>query len=376
MFGQVGTPQEMIQVVKTKYAPDKRVAIFDVNAKRQGKRWALEGETNLEQAKQALLKSFREKNLDIRDNIRVLEPRRGVVNISVCNIRSQPKHSAELSTQSLLGTPLKIYKEENGWYYVQTPDGYLGWLDDGGFSFLDKVLFEKWRATPKVVVNVPFGFVTAGKKGPNISDVVEGDILAIKDEQESGWVVSFPDGRTGFLAKTYGENYAKFLSTKDPDPEQLITTAYSFMGRPYLWGGTSGKGMDCSGFTKTVFYLNGLELPRDASQQVHVGEEVPTDTTLVNLKRGDFIFFGRKATSANREKVTHVAIYLGDGKIIHASDRIQVQSLKRGDPDFVEYRLKSMVRVKRMLDGLDKNGVKRLRTHPEYAIEKIKTNNY
>ncbi len=124
--------------------------------------------------------------------------------------------------------------------------------------------------------------------------------------------------------------------------------------------------MDCSGFTKSIFYLNGLELPRDASQQVHIGEEINTDTTLKNLMTGDFIFFGNKKTAAQKEKITHVAIYLGDGKIIHASDRVQIESLKRSDPDFTEKRLISMVRAKRMLQNIGKNGVIKLVEHPIY----------
>ena len=110
--------------------------------------------------------------------------------------------------------------------------------------------------------------------------------------------------------------------------------------------------MDCSGFTKTVYYLNGLMLPRDASQQVHVGIEVETDPSLKNLQPGDFLFFGRKATSSAKEKITHVAIYLGDGKMIHSSERVRIQSLKRGDEDFAENRLNTLVRAKRLLENI------------------------
>ena len=152
---------------------------------------------------------------------------------------------------------------------------------------------------------------------------------------------------------------------REPLLQNILITANHMMGRPYLWGGTSGKGMDCSGFTKTVYYLNGLELPRDASQQVQVGVEIETDTSLRNLVPGDFIFFGHaKNRMTQKEKITHVAMYLGDGKIIHASDRIQIESLKRGDPDFTERRLNTMVRAKRMLKNIGENGVKKLADHP------------
>jgi cell wall-associated NlpC family hydrolase len=90
-------------------------------------------------------------------------------------------------------------------------------------------------------------------------------------------------------------------------------------------------------------------LPRDASQQVHTGVEVETDTTFSNLLPGDLLFFGRKATADKPEKITHVAIYQGDGAIIHASGQVREESLRRGDSTFTEYRLTSFVRAKRML---------------------------
>ncbi len=352
--------QELIDQIQVKFAPDKRVAIFTVSYENG----IFRGETNLPEAKKELESLI--NSLSLIDSVNLLTPSYGLVNVSVCNIRSEPRHSAELSTQSLLGTPIQIYKQQNNWYYVQLPDGYLGWLDQGALVKITPQEYSDWQQDKKVVVVAPFDFIYADHTKEVRSDVVEGNILVAADRTDQFQTVKLPDGRTGIINGKSIISYERFLNTREPLLENILSTAHQFMGRPYLWGGTSGKGMDCSGFTKTIFYLNGLELPRDASQQAHIGVEINTDTTLQNLMPGDFIFFGNKKTSSQEEKITHVAMYLGEGKIIHASDRVQIESLKRRDPDFTEKRLISMVRAKRMLQNISENGVKKLVDHPIY----------
>jgi cell wall-associated NlpC family hydrolase len=251
---------------------------------------------------------------------------------------------------------------------IQTPDGYLGWLDNGAFVEVDSIKMLNWRLAKKVVVTKSFDLILANWNNTSdiISDVVEGDILESGDSADKYLKVILPDGRSGYISNSSVINYADFISIRESLLENILTTAHQMMGRPYLWGGTSGKGMDCSGFTKTIYYLNGLELPRDASQQVQVGMEIKTDSSLNNLISGDFIFFGTPGTDTQKEKISHVAMYLGDGKMIHASDRIQIESLKKEDPDFTERRLKTMVRAKRMLQNIGENGVKKLADHPSY----------
>lgn len=363
----VPEPNQWLTDLQGEFAPDKRVAVMNLELMETPAGYLLQGETNLPHVLQRLRDSFEAHELILLDSSALLEEIPALVNVSVCNIRSEPRHSAELSTQSLLGTRIRILKKQGSWYYIQTPDGYLGWLDSGAVEIPSAANLQQWSSEDKAVVIVPFDFVRSPLDNTVVSDLVEGNVLRKLGRQGRNIQVALPDGRAGVVDRSSVVDYSEFIALNEPLSENIIEKAHEFMGRPYLWGGTSGKGMDCSGFTKTVYYLNGLELPRDASQQVHVGVPVETDTTLTNLYRGDFLFFGRRATDSLPEKITHVGIYLGDGQMIHASERVRVQSLRRGDRNFAEHRLKTLVRAKRMLQNIGENGVVPLAEHPAFT---------
>ncbi|MEZ4953498.1 MAG: NlpC/P60 family protein [Saprospiraceae bacterium] len=363
-----------IQKIQQKYVKDKRTALFNVTVKAGAKKSiVLSGETIFPQAKEELLGILISDKIKLIDSISILPATQlngknyGVVNLSVCNIRSNPKHSAELATQAILGTPLKVYKKEGDFYYVQTPDNYLGWVDDGGLTLMDELEYNNWKKAKKAVclVDYIFAYELPDNKSRKVTDLLAGNILEIIDQQNYFTKISLPDGRIGFVENEYLMPYENWIDSRQPSSENIIATAQEMIGRPYLWGGTSGKGMDCSGFTKTVFYLNGIQLERDASLQVHNGEAIETDTSLNNLLPGDLLFFGKYREDGS-ERITHVAIYMGDGKIIHASDRVKIESLKRGDPDFSEYRLKSFMKAKRIIGSEGKNGIVTLKDSPDY----------
>ncbi|TAK46362.1 MAG: glycoside hydrolase [Saprospiraceae bacterium] len=364
--------EDIIATVKAKFAPDKRVALLDYTFELKGESLCLKGETNLPQAKKELLRALAGAGFTILDSLTVLPSadlegqHSGIVNLSVCNIRSAPKHSAELATQALLGTPLKVWKKQDGFFLVQTPDGYLGWLDAGGFVLTGDAGMDDWRASDRVIITAGFGFVlessTAGSS--KVSDLVAGDILRKTGQVGSYTAVAFPDGRTGFVASSSLLPFREWLETRTLDAAHILATAHEMMGRPYLWGGTSGKGMDCSGFTQTVYFLNGIMLQRDANQQADTGEELAADTTFQNLLPGDLLFFGRPASGDLPEKIWHVAIYEGSGKIIHASERVKVESLRRGDAAFNEERLNTYVRASRILSSAGANGIMAVKDLP------------
>jgi len=358
-----------IESVREEYAPDRRVARFEVEAMATANGLVLAGESNLPKARQTLMNRLEEAGIEVIDEIEMLPDVEelnghiyGVVRLSACNIRSEPRHSAELSTQSTLGAILRVHKEQDGWFLVQTPDDYFGWLDAGGFTPMTREQLSVWKAADKVVYLPDFGFSLAQpeRAARPVSDLMAGNILRLLETEGDYMRVAYPDGRPAYITATDLAGYDAWLSSRRYQADAILATAQTFLGRPYLWGGTSGKGVDCSGYTKTVFYLNGLLLPRDASQQVHTGMEIETDSTFSNLQAGDLLFFGRKATGEKPERIVHVAIYMGEGKIIHSSGIVCIESLRRGDPDFNEYRFNTFVRAKRPLSGIGENGVQRL----------------
>ena len=367
--GTMDKINSIIESVKNKYAPDKRVALFNIEAKESDDLYLITGETNLPEAKMDLIEQLKKENLKIKNEIKTLPAKElgekiyGVINLSVANLRSNPDHPAELSTQAILGTPIKILKKgKGGFYLVQTPDGYISWLDNGGFHAMTKDEINTWLKSDKIIYLEDYGFAFSQpyKKSLRVSDLAIGNLLKLVGEEKDFYKVNFPDGREAFVkrdeCKLYNEWYAKVNQTA----ENILKEAHRFMGVPYLWGGTSSKGMDCSGFTKTVFYLNGIILPRDASQQVHTGELVDTKNGWENLKPGDLLFYGSKATGERKERITHVSIYIGDGDFIHAAGRVQINSFNPDKTYYSDYRKSGFIRAKRIINSIGTTGIEKI----------------
>ncbi|WP_247232775.1 C40 family peptidase [Telluribacter sp. SYSU D00476] len=346
--------QDIIDEVRQQYAPDRRVAVFQIEADDKG---VLTGKTNLPEAKQALLARLQKAKLTAEDRIEMLpaevlgEEIYGVVRVSVANIRSQPRNAAELATQALLGMPLKVLDKDQGWYLVQTPDQYIAWIDWGGLQRMNKAAFDAWTQSEKVIYLRPYGFSyeAADADGQTVSDLVAGDVLKLKAEAGEYFQVEYPDGRTAYILRSEAKRYHDWVASLSISEDKLVNTAKRMMGIPYLWGGTSYKGMDCSGFTKTIYYLNGWVLPRDASQQVHSGELVDTAAGFSNLRPGDLLFFGTRAGEGTSEKVTHVGMWIGNNEFIHASGQIRISSLNPNAPNYDEFELNRFLRAKRLL---------------------------
>jgi len=353
-------PEEPIQVklaeIKAEYAPDKRVALFDVTAIKDTDKYILKGETNLPEAVKALKTRLAIDSIAFVDSIQVLpadylgKKTKAIINISVANLRSNPSHSSELATQSTLGTIVKVYKQEDDWYYVQTPDKYLAWVDAGGIELADAQKAENWDGDEKIIYTQTYGhaYSSPDENTSIISDLTAGNRLTILKYADKNYIVRFPDGRNAYIRKNEAEPYDSWLKNLNPTNETLVSTGKALMGVPYLWGGTSTKGVDCSGFTKTIYFLNGMVIPRDASQQVHTGITVDSTGNFEKLQDGDLLFFGSKATDSTKEKVVHVGMWIGNNEFIHASGRVLISSMDKASKNYDEYNRNRYLRTKRI----------------------------
>lgn len=350
---------QLVEEIAKKYVPDKRVDVFDVVIYEDAGKVILKGETTRKDAKDELISRLKQIAQDIQDSVVVLPSPElggkiyGIVSVSVANMRAKPAHQSELVNQILMGSGVKILKRQGYWYLIQTepPENYIGWLEEGSLSIVDLQGFKKWKDMKKVIFTDYFGFVYSqkDKRSIPVSDLSMGNILGVEKSEENWVKVILPDGRSGYVEKNSIEDYESWKENTKPSVGNIINTAKKFVGFPYLWGGTSVRGFDCSGFTKIVFKMNGFELPRDADQQSQLGVEVDPGKDFENLKPGDLLFFGQKAENGKPERITHVGIYLGNKEFIHCSGKVSVDSFDPKAPNFNEYRYRTFVKAKRLI---------------------------
>ena len=361
------TPVETLKELKERIAPDKRTAIWDVNATQQGGKWVLSGTVGTKAQKQAILAAMTKSGYgNYTDKITVLEDRIpqnrkwALVKLSIATLRTEPKHSAEIATQGIMGAPVKVLEKRDDWYRVQMADDYIAYVPESSLAFKNDVQMKNWRKAKRYIVTAyDSRLVTEPHGDETVSDLVMGNIVEFKSTQGNWYKVATPDGRTGWVD---GADIAELSqwSQQGFSAAQIEKTARRMMGSSYLWGGTSTKVTDCSGLSKVAYLSNGIILQRDASQQALTGKIMKKGTDWRQYETGDLLFFGNEKTG----RVTHVGIYLRDGKYIHCSGQVKINSLIPTASDYPYlYSPLSASRIKGMVGT---KGIKALKDHPWY----------
>ena len=245
--------------------------------------------------------------------------RHAVVSLPALDVRPEPRHAAELVSQLLMGETVAVVgrSREAGWGKVRNDvDGYAGWVREWGRVPASAARIERWRRRARGRVGLPLALVRTGRgRGASVSPVFFGDRL-IAGPLERGWrPVELPDGRRGFLSAS---------ALAGPRRPALEARVASLLGAPYLWGGRTPAGYDCSAFVQQVLLEQGITLPRDARDQCRRSRKLPSNA---EPGPGDLVFFRRP-----REAASHVGIALGAGYFAHCRGRVSLASMDLGNP--------------------------------------------
>ena len=354
------TAEQLVGQLKQNLAPDKRTALWDVQATRQGGTITLTGTVSSTELKNELDKAFAGQkvvnNVKALDQSQPADKRWALVKLAVASLRCDAKHSAEMATQAVMGTPVKVLDSQGDWLRVQMPDDYIAWMPESSITFRTAAQMQQWRKARRCVVTVNQTTLFADTcTGEAVSDLVLSNILEYKGVDHNWWVrLATPDGREGWVYATDVKDFDEWKQ-QPLDMELVEHTARSMMGCGYLWGGTSTKVTDCSGLTKVSYLANGIILQRDASQQALTGKKI-SDWHQCTL--GDLLFFGNSTTG----RVTHVGMYLRDGKYIHCSGQVKINSL---DPSASDY-LYSPLSISRIQGQIGTRGITAVANHPWY----------
>ena len=199
------TPVEALTNLKQRIAPDKRTAIWDVNAKQQAGKWVLSGTVGTKAQKQAILATMLKNGYGgFTDKITVLEDgipvsrKWALVKLSIATLRTEPKHSAEIATQGIMCAPVKVLQKDGEWYRVQMADDYIAYVPESSLAYKTEAQMKAWRKAKRYIVTAyDSRLVTEPRGDETVSDLVMGNILEFKAVQGDWCKLATPDGRVG-----------------------------------------------------------------------------------------------------------------------------------------------------------------------------------
>ena len=344
----VGNPDRLplyVQFFKREMLTDSRLFPFDVQATADSQgRVLLDGFVGFEENHAALVKFLRYLGFkDVDDRIEVLPseklgPKRFGLLIATHSFSyDRTAKPREVLTDCLLGAPVYLLKQTgDGYFLCHAGEGYVGYVDGRDIRRVDREEFARYRTGPQVYLGQDYK--TAGGLQLPI-----GSRLKLARRQGENVVVELPGGGEAIVP---GDRCDLREGDANPRLERVIQNALRLLGTEYVWGGNTSDGIDCSGLMQVAFAAEGINLPRDSSQQIYLGALTATRWCRDGLRWGDTLYF-----LGQSGKITHTAIYLGDGQYLEAvRPVVRRTSFNPQDKDFHAGRNTSFCFAKRLLE--------------------------
>lgn len=306
----------LIEEVRREHAPDPRLSVFEIDVEQDGNRLALEGAVSESAAAESLHRRLATLDGAIRVVDRIIRLPDGIeqdrahalVTAAVAPMLAGPAVVESHVSQALLGHRLVVLRRSGRWLQCRAQDGYLGWVHRGYLHRVDESAARAWEMGTAGVACMSLGGHVVAPDGDVLARLPWGARLILDDGR-----AVLPDGSAGpFVGEILP--LAEQESRYPANGAAIVQTAARWMGAPYLWGGTTPAGVDCSGLAQAVFRTHGRELPRDSDQQADVGTPVDPGRDFENLQAGDLLFFAEEP-----DRITHVTVSVGGPEIIHSS---------------------------------------------------------
>jgi len=251
-------------------------------------------------------------------------PRHAILRAALAPVRAAPDNRAERVSEELMGSVLQVLERNGDWARCRGEDGYEGWLHTGALLAREADEAEAWWDGLGGVPVIALEATLSEAAGDRLVRVPWGARLAMV-----GSDVRLPDGRTGKFVEGDWAGWSELGSRFPQLGAAVVASARRWLGAPYVWGGRTCWGTDCSGYVQAVYRLHGFLLPRDSYQQAEIGEPIGVSPEYESLQPGDLLYFrGRQS-----DRVAHVAFSLGGPSILHAAQEnggVAVNDLSRG----------------------------------------------
>lgn len=252
-----------------------------------------------------------------------------IINKTVVPIRKRPENTSSLLDEGLFGMVVKLIKsEEKGWHLIETLYDYRGYVHENDLLIdIDRALNWEKEANYLIVHSIVDIMKEPNYKNYKIQLVTKGASIKITGNKKDDWIeVMLPTYEKGWLKKGYIEKKQDYDTGKDEKVlrERLVKTACEYIGTQYRWGGKSPLGIDCSGLCSITYLINGITIWRDSELRKKYMREIKRK----EMKKGDLLYYKG-----------HVAMYIGNGKVVHSSSSrsgVSINSLNEGDDDYVE----------------------------------------